>query len=267
MDNHIHLDFIGEGNRFRFMKKLYLFLLFVFVGSICKSNAQYLTESQIPLEIHRLVLLKLDYEKFKNRDKKRDSVLALYKEQINKIKRGSDLYSKYIKTALRRDKDSLKRERIPYKYISGGQSIYDVDEYVIKKIDLYRIIKYYLLEQNDELLPESFRGLPIIDEKSYNGYYNLKPGELKRAIKFIIATISLSKEEITFVKSERSPKAIMDIKEYIDANGLNPESEKFIKWAINYLTKNNSARLGELEIIYRVVNSKDYVPRDRKPDN
>lgn len=227
--------------------------------------AQPPDKTKILIEIQKLTQLKWDYEKYKGHTQKRDSVLILYKSQVNMIKNLPDIYLTYINYALKHNKEELTKESAPYKYVSGLLSVYDSKSHFIKVIDLYRIIKYYLFKKDEELLPESFRGLPVVDEKNYIKQYTAQPGERRATIKFLKRNLSLTSKEVKFIKNSNNIKDITDMKKYLLKNGLSLENKEFIKWAIDYLIKRSWVSLGWLENVYN-AGRKEYVPRDREPN-
>ncbi len=225
--------------------------------------AQTQNDKQIIIEIQKLTRLKWDYEKFEKRPQKRDSILVLYKNQINKIKKSPEVYLKYINYALKNQKIQLSKESSPYKYISEGLSVYDTKSHFIKEIDLYRIIKYYLFKRNDELLPESFRGLPVVDEKNYIKQYTPKPGERRTAIKYLKENMKLTPLQLKFIRNRNNIKDVTDMKKYLDENGLSLENKEFITWAIDYLIKRSWVSVGWLENVYN-AGRQNNLPRDRE---
>lgn len=80
------------------MKKIF-FTIIAFLAVLTLALAQTQNDKQIIIEIQKLTRLKWDYEKFEKRPQKRDSILVLYKNQINKIKKSPEVYLKYINYA------------------------------------------------------------------------------------------------------------------------------------------------------------------------
>ncbi|RDC56931.1 hypothetical protein DU508_06945 [Pedobacter chinensis] len=202
--------------------------------------------------------------KVRNNTQKRDSVLLLYKNQSNKIKNSPEIYLNYINYALKNKKTQLSNESSPYKYISGLLSTYDKNSHFIKEIDLYRLIKYYLFKRNDELLPESFRGLPMVEEKNYIKQYTPKCGERRATIKFLKKNLSLTSAQLKFIKNRYNIKDITDMKKYLNENGLSSENKEFIEWAIDYLIKRSWVSVGWLENVYK-TGRQNNIPSDREP--
>jgi len=237
------------------------------------AHAQQTEEHQIYLDLYKIIALKKDYEKYKsiNDTKRADSLLLMYKNQIVKIKKMPEIYLNYIQVSLRQKNDSLAKDFLPYKYMSGLQSNLDFDSYFIKKIDFYRVIEYSLFKRNDDLLPENFRGLPVVDEKNYknkddSASYDFKPHELKLAVKFLLKNLSLNCEDRRNIRKKNNANVVMDIKKYLDENGLSPENKEFVKWAFKQLiTADNQISLQQLDALYEPNRNKIYTPKDREP--
>ncbi|WP_158622638.1 hypothetical protein [Pedobacter sp. KBW06] len=120
----------------------------------------------------------------------------------------------------------------------------NLDSYFIKKIDFYRVIEYSLFRRNDDLLPENFHGLPVVDEKNYKNKdaassNDFKPQELKLAVKFLLKNLLLTPEERRNIRKKEHAIVVMDIKKYLDENGCSPENKEFVKWAFKYLLFQN----------------------------
>jgi hypothetical protein len=226
------------------------------------ANAQKLNENQIDLDFQKLIELKVNYERYKG-NKKGDSILKIYQGQINKIKESPNIYLNYIRITLKKNKSQLLTKSIAYKYITVVESNISLRKHLIKEIDLFRVIRYSLFKRKDSILPTDFRGLPVVDEKNYNGYDKAKDGEYKIASKFLLHNLLLTQEEVKFVKNCDNQAHILSIKKYLDIEGLNEENEKFIKWAIDYLIKSPEVTLGYLNNVYDVVRYQNQSPRDR----
>lgn len=264
----------GERNRSVQMKKLILIVIICF-SLVDWAGAQQPKEHEIYLELYKIIALKKDYEKYKsfNDTKRADSLLLMYKNQIEKVKKMPDIYLNYIKVSLSQKNDSLAKDFLPYKYMSGLQSNLDFDSYFIKKIDFYRVIEYSLFRRNDDLLPENFRGLPVVDEKNYKNKdaassNDFKPQELKLAVKFLLKNLSLTPEERRNLRKKENAIVVMDIKKYLDENGCSPENKEFVKWAFKQLiTADNQISLEQLDALYEPNRNKNYTPKDREPGN
>lgn len=232
------------------------------------ANTQQSNEHLIYLAFQKLLDLKCNYEKHRNSDSKRDSSLILYKDQINKIKNSPDIYLKYINHALKNSNAQLIEEKLSYKCLSStGGGYINSRWYLIKKNDLYRVIKYSLFKRKDSILPENFRGLPVINEKNYNGYDKAKQGDFKIAIKFLLFNLALDTKEIRFIRNNDNQLHVLDMKKYLDRNGLSTENKEFVKWAIDYLMRHPEVSLAYLDNVYDAIRYQDYIPKDKPANN
>lgn len=266
----IHQEYIGEKNRLNIMKKKYLLFALSISISGC-AIAQSLNKQTIDLDFKKLLELKINYEKYniiatQSREekniKKRDSIYDIYKGQISRIKKQPDVYLSFINETLKSENQQAN-ETFPYRFIPKTGKHINLKWYEIKKKDYYRVIKYSLFKLNDSILPENFRGSPIIDEKTYNGYDKTKQKEFKLASKFIRLNISLTKEENKFIKNDNNQVHVLSIKQYLDDEGLNQDNVAFIKWAINYLLKSPDVSLGYLNNVYDAIRHQNQRPRDK----
>ncbi|WP_257670373.1 hypothetical protein [Parapedobacter tibetensis] len=142
------------------MKSIVIIVLF----SISHTGfSQIYDNDSMSMTLSQLVSYKVDYEKFK-RDaelnperysKSRDSVYAAYIAQCNKIKSKPDQYLRYIDSALQRTE--LSEEHLFYNFVNMTIQ-FDANKYLISKRDLYLVIKYSLLVQNEDVLPEFLKG-------------------------------------------------------------------------------------------------------------
>lgn len=248
------------------MKKIFSTLIFLMnlVGFV---YAQKWDDHQIELDFEKVATLKVDYEKYRGNPKKGDSLLKLYKNQINKIKISPDIYLKYINSELRSNKTLLKKETLLYKSLTVEANS-SLKRFVIKKIDFYRVIKYSLFKKGDEILPLDFHGLPVVDENNYRPKYGPKPTGYKLALRFILDSVGFNSQEKKMLKKAKDPAVIMEIKEYLNEKDLNLESKEFLKWALRYLTTpGNNLSIGHLEGIYKIQRDQNYVPKDRESTN
>lgn len=253
------------------MKKL-IFMVIICFSLVDWAVAQQSKENQTYSDLYKIIALKKDYEKYKsiNDTKRADSLLLMYKNQIEKIKKSPDIYLNYIKVSLGQQNDSLAKDFLPYKYRSGLQSNLDFDSYFIKKIDFYRVIEYSLFKRNDELLPENFRGLPVVDEKNYKNKDDpasddFKPQELKLAVKLLLKNLSLTPEEREDVRKKSNANVVMDLKKYLEENGWSPKNKEFVKWAfVQLITPDNQISLEQLDALYAPNRNKNYKPKDRE---
>ncbi|KQB99153.1 hypothetical protein [Pedobacter sp. Hv1] len=272
MEKQFLQEFIGEKNRVSIMKQVSLIIIALFaIWSLGK--AQPSNTNQIDLDFQKLVKLKCTYERYgliASQTSKieslnmRDSIFDLYKSQAYKIKTAPNIYLKHINHVLKNDKNLSTEETLPYKYMSvtGGGYI-NSRWYLIKKIDLYRVIKYSLFKKKDSILPQDFRGLPVVNEKNYNGYDKTKQGDFKSAFRFLLHNLSLSTQEVKFIKNNDNQIHVLDMKKYLDKNGLSIVNKNFITWAINYFIKDPKVSLAYLDNVYEVIRNQDYLPRDQ----
>jgi len=133
-----------------------------------KNNADSLSR-----ELDRLLSAKEQYEKFKGLAEKRserythlrDSSYREYIARINKIKRSSAQYMKYIDGELQ-NPELDKKLRLFYSYANMSLPI-DPNEYTISRRDFYRVIKHTLLEGNAKILPETLDDIPFPIKRDY----------------------------------------------------------------------------------------------------
>ncbi|WP_410222269.1 hypothetical protein [Pedobacter sp.] len=252
------------------MKKKYL-LFVVSIMMLGCAVVQPFDRQTIDLDFQKLVTSKINYEKYnmiatqdpgEKNIKKRDSIYDLYKSQISHIKKNPDVYLKFINKMLRSENQQTD-ETLPYRFIPKTGGYVNLKWYEVKKNDFYRIIKYSLFKMDDSVLPENFRGLAIIDEKAYNGYDETKQEEFRLASKFLRLHLSLTKEEIKFVKNCDNQVHVLSIKQYLDKEGLNRDNVAFTKWAIDYLLKSPDVSLGYLNNVYDAIRYQNQIPRDK----
>lgn len=247
------------------MNKIFLVIisLKILMGS---ANAQQFTDDQIYLDFQNLAYLKVDYEKYRNNTTKKDSIFVLYKKQIDKIKKSPDVYLRYINRSLRDDKIKLTKERLQYNYPLTDAN--NLNLYIIKYIDFYRVIRYSLFKRNDDFLPVNFQGLPVVDENNYRPKYGPKSAEYKLALRYLLDSVGFDSKEKKKLKKAENPDVVIDIKKYLEENGLSSENKEFVKWALSQLVfPNNNISIGHLDAIYKLNRNKNYNPRDREPTN
>ena len=259
-------------------KKIILVILISFISSLGYSQGN---DRGPYSKFQCLISLKRDYERLQylSRNYPLDSITLIanftyerYKAQVAEIKKNPGIYLKYIREELKYKDTSNLNLRVLYKFLNfSDPSVmnYKTPYHYIRKRDFFKVIKYSLFDKDEDLLPEDFFELPVIDIDDYNGYNELKPNELRDAVRFILKKIPLNEKETTFVKSKQNPKAVVAIKVYLNKNGLNQESKDFIKWAINMLVTDVEAKLslGILEMNYIAIKSSDSIPRDKEPVN
>ncbi|WP_316804103.1 hypothetical protein [Pedobacter nototheniae] len=248
------------------MKQIIL-VISLFLSITGHVHSQEINGNSIDLEFQKLTDLKWDYERYKNNAPKRDTILTLYKSQVNKIKKSPEIYLKYIRRALKNDKARQGKETVYYKYVPGTGEYINKSWHRIKKIDLYRVIRYSLFKKDDEILPEDFRGLPVIREKDYNGYDEANRGDFKLACRLLLHHLPLTPQEIRFVKNDNNQLHVLDMKKYLDKYSLSEENKDFIKWAIDYLIKYPKYSLVYLNNAYDPIRYQNYRPRDKPINN
>ena len=266
-----HLNQTGaRKNRFNIVKKKYLLFVVSIVMLGC-AVVQPNIRQTIDLDLQKLVKLKINYEKYniiatqdsgKKNIKKRDSVYDLYKSQIFCIKTNPDVYLKFIKNIIRNDRQQ-HNVKLPYRFIPNSGSYINLSYYEIYKNDFYKVIKYSLFKRKDSILPTEFRGLPVVDEKKYNGYDKNKRTEFKIASKFLFSNLSLTISQIKFINNCDNQVHTLSMKRYLDTSGVSEENKEFIKWAIDYLIKSPEVTLGYLNNVYDVVRYQNTRPRDK----
>ena len=83
-----------------------------------------------------------------------DSICYQYLTHIHKLKKSQKIYLAYINKALKNKSVLLTKETNLYKKPPILTYQMDPNQYFIKTIDLYRVLKYSLFERNDKKLPE-----------------------------------------------------------------------------------------------------------------
>lgn len=134
------------------------------------------------LELGRLITAKHHYERFREYatekperyTRSRDSSFNAYIAQINKIKNNSVQYIKYIEREIR--KPELANELLFYNYVEQLLP-FDPNEYTISKRDLYKVIKYTLLERDNKILPETLNDIPFFIKRDYQKPFKLQQKE------------------------------------------------------------------------------------------
>lgn len=246
------------------MKKIYLTL---FLSVILQGLAySQVLKDQLDTDIRELITLKITYESSRGNDIKRDAALKQYRSAVEKIKDPAKGYLKALKKAIKEDRDSLSAHSLPYKHLTVTEANISLRQHLIKKIDLYRVIRYSLFRRKDSILPENFRNLPVVDPKNYNKYDKAKKGDFKIASRFLLNNLSLTPAERKFIKNGDNQAHVLHMKKYLDNDGLTVENTGFIKWAIGYLATSPELSLAYLENVYQAVKYREYVPRD-KPKN
>jgi hypothetical protein len=247
------------------MKKIYLTFFFIMILQGL-AYSQTLSSDQLDADVQKLITLKIAYESSRGNDIKRDAALKQYRSAVDKIKEPGKGYLKALKKAVKKDRLSLSAESLPYKHLTVTEANISLRQHLIKKIDLYRVIRYSLFKNKDSILPENFRNLPIVDQKNYNKYDKAKVGDFKIASRFLLNNLSLTSTQSKFIRNGDNQSHVIDMKKYLDSDGLTDENKNFIKWAIDYLTTSPELSLAYLENVYQAVKYRDYVPRD-KPNN
>lgn len=144
------------------MKKIVWFIsVFIMVLSSTVQGQEKRKNLSVDAEFNWLLHYKRQYEEYrgvaKKRDSyiiKRDSVYKLYVNQIESIRRAPEVYLSHIDRAIDQKKVVYDGPaRVLYSYVNTAMP-FDSDLYYIYRLDLYKIIKKYLFEKRDSLLPE-----------------------------------------------------------------------------------------------------------------
>ncbi|QPH38529.1 hypothetical protein [Pedobacter endophyticus] len=201
----------------------------------------------------------------RKKDRGRDSLFYQYVSLIAKVKKSPKIYLTYINKVLKENTDSLRKQEMVYKIPFPPTPLYYYNSYSIKIIDLYRVIKYSLLERDDDYLPENFVDLGVIDPKNYHGYYEPEP-KREAAIKYIIKRFSLNAKEKKFLRDELNVGYVMDIKNFLDTCAQTAENELFIRESIASFVKDKEVPLDGLYFYHRhLKDTEGYMPRDKEP--
>jgi hypothetical protein len=266
----IHQGYTGGKNKFNFVKKISI-LLFASIVILNIASAQQFNRDTVDVRLQKLIKLKINYEKYKMaaiQDSnelniiKRDSICNLYKKHVYNIKSSPNIYLKFINNIIRNDSQQ-HNVKLPYRFIPNSGSYINLSYYEIYKNDFYKVIKYSLFKRKDSILPTEFRGLPVVDEKKYNGYDKNKRIEFKIASKFLFSNLSLTIRQIKFINNCDNQVHTLSMKRYLDTGGVSEENKEFIKWAIDYLIKSPEVTLGYLNNVYDVVRYQNTRPRDK----
>lgn len=128
--------------------------------------SQNRSKDKFELEISRLMTAKRQYEKFegyalKNPDRYKqlkNSSYHSYIGYIKKLKSNSKEFKNYINNAIKNT--DLDRELLMYSYVNKDLP-FDPYHYMISKLDLYRVINYYLFEKDKNVLPKKLENIEI----------------------------------------------------------------------------------------------------------
>lgn len=147
------------------MKKI-MFIITVLSSIQSTSYAQQKGKTiNIDAEFNLLLHYKREYEKYSEainkttifQDRyttKRDSMYSLYTDQIENIRKSPEKYLTHIIRSIKNNKVEYDgAPRVLYNYVNLVLP-YDADIHTVDRLELYRIIKKYIFEQNDKLLPQ-----------------------------------------------------------------------------------------------------------------
>lgn len=156
------------------MKKIFnSYLLLCFTTFICLGQDK--TNLKLDNKITDVAFLKWEFEKrFRianthntpDNVAKKDSLYCRYLSAIDKLKKDKITFSRFIDSSLNNNAVLKGKETIPYKYVSM-LGPFDKNKHFINRTDFYRIIKYFILEKDEKVLPDNFHDLPFIDKKNY----------------------------------------------------------------------------------------------------
>lgn len=171
MERNTHLEFIGEKNNPEIMKKILQIFLCLFLFQV--ANSQEANRNEVHQKFRRLAYLRGQYEGYNklyeknqqsvNLKTKRDSISRLYVCLIELIKQKPKLYLKQINWAITNNRLDSNIRRFPYNHFSGIMST-DPRPNMVTELDLYKIIRYSLFEQNFDKLPD-LSTIPFYDKR------------------------------------------------------------------------------------------------------
>jgi len=234
--------------------------MLIFVGT---AFGQFPDRAYFDKKIQKVLSSKIAYEKSTENGSKNEIVLSAYKKEIQEFKALGKAFAKFSKSISKDDNQLLLRESMQYKYFNPLLSSINLKTIFIKKVDLYKLMRYSLFKKNDTILPENFRGLPVIDERNYNKYDQRKQAEFKIASTFLLKRLKLDRQQSRFLKNDINQAHVLNIKAYLDSEGYSSENLEFIKWALDSLIKDPTVSLAYLDNVYEAIRNQGYVPKDR----
>lgn len=120
-----------------------------------------------------LAAAKYKYEKFKKIEEssktaesltKKKEAYEAYVNQTKKIKNNPRVYLKFIEHELNNPALS-EGPRLPYNYFETYLP-FNPDYYLVTKRDFYLVVKYSLFDRDMDMLPETLKGIPLLDRAS-----------------------------------------------------------------------------------------------------
>lgn len=139
-------------------------------------------EDTLALELTKVVLTKIDYEKFEQLaqrnatrySERRDSAYTEYIAQINKIKKNPAKNLKYIDTKMALPE--TKKNPFFYNYVNTTLP-FDRNQYAISRYDFYRVIRHNLFEEKAAVLPKTLDDIPFPVKRDYSQPFKLQKME------------------------------------------------------------------------------------------
>ncbi|WP_144062790.1 hypothetical protein [Sphingobacterium paucimobilis] len=146
------------------MKKIMLIMVILSFLYSAIHGQQKGTNLSVDQEIDWLLYYKREYEKYsafanvkndftKKNINKKDSIYKLYTGQIEYIRKSPDRYLTLINSSIQKNKVEYDGPpNIVYDYVNFALP-YDSDLHSITRLELYQVIKKYLFDQDDTILP------------------------------------------------------------------------------------------------------------------
>jgi len=244
------------------MKKILMLKIFM-LTLIGTAFGQLPDRGYFDQEIEKVLNSKIAYEKSSPSSPKNAAFLSIYKKEIQEFKTLRKAFLKFYRSLPKEKSEPLFKESVQYKYFNPLLSNINFKTVFIKKTDLYSLIKYSLFKKNDSILPENFRGLPIVDERNYNKYDKSRQAEFKAASNYLLKTLKLNRQQSRFIKNDINQRHVLDIKAYLDLEGYSTENQEFITWALISLIQDPTVSLSYLDNVYDAIRHQGYVPKDR----
>lgn len=153
--------------------KTVLFITLLLIGN--NAFAQLRITDPISREFVALINRKIDYEKFKSFAEHNSSRYQLsvdtaygnYVRQAKKIKSNRNTYLAYINDALNKP-DSVTGRGF-YGYVDV-QLPFDPNLYTISQLELYQVIKYYLFDLDQDIIPERVESIPFVKRDHFSPF-------------------------------------------------------------------------------------------------
>jgi len=167
-----------KNTKLKIMKKKYILIITIVLSCISVVFSQGIVERPTQLENDFNVLLshKRNYEKFDSLSKKsaewnpkRDSLYKLYTQKAESI-RQDPKYLAHINNAIASGKSGyIGPKRILYDYVDSALP-FDPDIHFIDRLELYKLIKIYVIEKGT-LLPKHTNMYKEDGDKSFKSLY------------------------------------------------------------------------------------------------